>query len=435
MILADHMFHMPLVPQTLEETGVGMDMVLELVTKTLHIAGELSGTELAARLGVPFAVIEPSLDLLKRDRHCEVTGGAIVGASSYRYRLTDQGRVRAAMLWSQNQYIGEMPVPFEQYVSYMRAAGRDPALVVTRQSVREAFSHLVLNDRVLDQLGPAIAARHSLFIYGPPGNGKTVIAQAIRNVLAGDIAIPHALSVDGHIIRVFDPVNHEQRNLPTEPYGLTRDSNTDARWVCCRRPVVTVGGELTVEALDLGYSGTTGFYRAPLQALANGGVLVIDDFGRQRASPRDLLNRWIVPLETRVDYLTLQTGQKFELPFEVLVVFATNLRPADLVDEAFLRRIRYKVFAESPTVAEFVQIFENCCKERDLHYDRALVDDLIATELRPRHIQLRGCQPRDLIDHALSLASYLDQTRGLTRELLAAAAATYFVHEAEISAA
>src|SRR5713101_4195218 len=212
VIVAEPIFRMPPAPQTLEQAGVGIDMVLELVTKTLHIAGELTGIELAARLGVSFAVIESSLGLLKRERHCEITGGAIVGAPSYRYRLTDQGRVRAAMLWSQNQYIGQVPVPLDQYVSYMRAARRDPALVVTRQSVRDAFSHLVLNGGVLDQLGPAIAARHSLFIYGPPGNGKTVIAQAIRNVLVGDIAIPHALSVDGHVIRVFDPVNHEQRD-------------------------------------------------------------------------------------------------------------------------------------------------------------------------------------------------------------------------------
>jgi SpoVK/Ycf46/Vps4 family AAA+-type ATPase len=195
--------------------------------------------------------------------------------------------------------------------------------------------------------------------------------------------------------------------------------------------MVMVGGELTLEALELSYSPSTGFYRAPVQAVANGGVLVIDDFGRQQVAPRDLLNRWIVPLESRVDFLTLQSGQKFELPFHVLVVFATNIKPADLVDEAFLRRIHYKVFAESPTVAEFMQIFENCCRERQLEFDRALVQDLLKGYYEPRRLPLRGCQPRDLIDQALSLAEYLAAPRTLTRDLLEAACASYFVDERE----
>src|SRR4029078_10574974 len=244
----------------------------------------------------------------------------------------------------------------------MAARNREAAAPVTRAAVRRAFAHLVLSDRVVDQLGPAISARHSLFVYGTPGNGKTVISQAIRNLLVGDIAIPHALCVEGHIIRLFDPVNHEPVNVPQAGSGLDRSARVDGRWARCRGPMVTVGGELTLEALELGMSGA-GFYRAPLQAIANGGVLVIDDFGRQHASPRDLLNRWIVPLESRVDFLTLQSGQKFELPFDVLVIFANNIKPQELVDEAFLRRIHYKVFAESPTVAEFTQIFENSCKE------------------------------------------------------------------------
>jgi len=192
-----------------------------------------------------------------------------------------------------------------------------------------------------------------------------------------------------------------------------------------------VGGELTLEALELSYSPNTGFYRAPVQAVANGGVLVIDDFGRQQVAPRDLLNRWIVPLESRVDFLTLQSGQKFELPFMVLVIFATNIKPADLVDEAFLRRIHYKVFAESPTVAEFTQIFENCCRDRQIPFDRALVLDLLKTYYEPRKIPLRGCQPRDLIDQVLSLSEYLGEPRRLSRELLEAACSSYFVDERE----
>jgi predicted ATPase with chaperone activity len=423
-------FRMPNAPQTMDDAGVGMDLIVQLVTKTLHFSGELSGTALAKRLGVVFSIVEPCLDLLKRERHCEIVGGAVLGAPSYTYRLTDAGRARAAMFFSQNQYIGRVPVPLTQYRAYMKALGGQP-LAISRAAVRNAFRHLVLSDGVLDQLGPAIATRHSLFIYGPPGNGKTVISQALQNFFTQDIAIPHALSVDGHIIRVFDPVNHERvANRVGE--GLERNPDIDNRWVHCRRPLVTAGGELTMEALELVSSGT-GFYRAPLQAVANGGVLVIDDFGRQHASPRDLLNRWIVPLESRVDYLTLPTGQKFELPFEALIVFATNLKPSELVDEAFLRRIRYKIFVESPTVDQFIQIFDNYCREQQLHCDRSLVETFAVTELLPRGVPLRGCQPRDLIDHALALATYLDQPRQLTLELLNAAMASCFVEDRAVA--
>src|SRR4029079_13420377 len=210
-----------------------------------------------------------------------------------------------------------------------------------------------------------------------PGNGKTVISQAICNLLHGDMAIPHAISVEGHIIRVYDPVNHELVEVPEgSSQQLERAEVSDGRWVRCRRPLVTVGGELTLDALELGYSPSTGFYRAPLQVIANGGVLVIDDFGRQHVSPRDLLNRWIVPLESRADYLTLQTGQKFQMPFKVFAVFATNLKPGDLVDEAFLRRIQYKVLAESPTLDEFVRIFENYCDAKEIPYVARAAEEL-----------------------------------------------------------
>jgi predicted ATPase with chaperone activity len=287
---------------------------------------------------------------------------------------------------------------------------------------------------VLDQLGPAINAGHSMFVYGPPGNGKTVISQAIRDLLQGEIAIPHAIEVEGAIIRFFDPVNHEPV-APSEDQeqGLDLGMQIDRRWVRCRRPMVMVGGELTLEALELSYNASTGFYRAPLQAIANGGILVIDDFGRQQVAPRDLLNRWIVPLESRVDFLTLQSGQKFELPFMVLVIFATNIKPSELVDEAFLRRIHYKVFAESPTVDEFMRIFENCCRARNLVFDLTLVQNLLRNYYEPRRIPLRGCQPRDLIEQVLSLADYRGEPRELTAELLECACAGYFVDEREAS--
>lgn len=423
---------MPNAPRTLEEAGLRLDLLIQLALKHLHFAGDLKGSELASRLGLSFSVVEPALEVLKGQHQLEVAGGAITGAASYRYRITDAGRTRAALFLQTNQYVGVAPVPYEQYRRYMNDFIASAPRTATRERVREALSHLVVSQPVLDQLGPAINSGHSMFVYGPPGNGKTVIAQAVRKLLSGTIAIPHAIEVEGAIIRFFDPVNHESiADDGDESDRLDLSSGHDRRWVRCKRPMVMVGGELTLTALDLSYNPTTGFYRAPIQAVANGGVLVIDDFGRQQCAPRDLLNRWIVPLESRVDFLTLQSGQKFEIPFGVLIVFATNIKPSELVDEAFLRRIRYKVYAQGPTIPEFMQIFENCCRERSLRFDRGLVEHLLADYYEPRQIAPRGCHPRDLIEQSLSLADYRDQPRQLTAELLEAACAGYFVDERE----
>ena len=423
----------PRAPRTLSEAGLSPDLVTQLVLKTLHLSGELNGTELAKRLGLPFYSIEPVLATIKQQHQCEVSGGAL-GTPSYRYRITDTGRARAMLFMDHNHYVGRAPVPFSQYKQYMDEFKRSLRPKVDRERVRSAFSHLVINDRVIDQLGPAINAGHSMFVYGPPGNGKTVISQAIHNLLDGEIFIPHALEVEGSIIRFFDPVNHQPIAEDDVPDTLDVSGDYDRRWVRCRRPMVMVGGELSLEQLELSYSEGLGFYRAPVQAVANGGVLVIDDFGRQTCSPRELLNRWIVPLESRVDFLTLRTGQKFDFPFMTLVVFATNIKPQELVDEAFLRRIHYKIFAESPTRDEFLQIFEDVCRDKNIEYRKSVVENLLANYYRPRQIQLRGCQPRDLISQAISLADYLGKPPELTPEILEAACASYFVDDREAPA-
>jgi len=427
----------PAAPRDLGESGLNPDLVMQLVLKTLHLGGTLSGLELSARLGVQFAVIEPSLDELKWQHHAEIVAGSIIGGAAYRYRITDAGRERAALFFEQNRYVGVAPVPLDEYRRYLEGFRRTAVNTVSPDIVRAAFSKLVLSDRVLDQLGPAVRAGRSLFVYGPPGNGKTVISQSISNLLHGEIAVPHALAVEGAIIRFYDPVNHEALtdDAPSrEEELLDRSYIPDARWVRCRRPSITVGGELTLESLELNFDASAGFYRAPVQALASGGVLVIDDFGRQHCTARDLLNRWIVPLESGVDYLTLQTGQKFELPFAVLVVFATNLKPAELVDEAFLRRIQHKVFAESPTHADFVRIFENYCTRAGIGFDPDLVERLLVEYFRPRKIALRGCQPGALIEQALALAEYLGRGRQFTLDLLTAACDSYFVDDRETPA-
>ena len=291
----------------------------------------------------------------------------------------------------------------------------------------------MISQRVLDQLGPAVNAGHSMFVYGPPGNGKTVISQAIHNLLDGDILVPHALEVEGSIIRFFDPVNHEPiAGSRNETLDLGDDA--DRRWVRCRRPIVMVGGELSLDQLELSYSPTIG-----LLSRAGAGGRQRRRAGHRRlrpsaCSPRELLNRWIVPLESRVDFLTLQTGQKFDFPFMTMIVFATNIKPAELVDEAFLRRIHYKIFAESPTRAEFLKIFENSCREHGLEFRPEVVDSLLANYFKPRQIQLRGCQPRDLISQVISLAEYLGEPPELSTELLEAACAAYFVDDREAPA-
>jgi predicted ATPase with chaperone activity len=423
----------PRAPRTLADAGLSPDLVTQLVLKTLHLSGELTGTELAKRLGLPFYSLEPVLATIKQQHQCEVSGG-VLGSSSYRYRITDTGRARAMLFMEHNHYVGRAPVPFSQYKQYMDAFKQSLRPKVDRERVRAAFSHLVISDRVIDQLGPAINAGHSMFVYGPPGNGKTVISQAIHNLLDGEIFIPHALEVEGSIIRFFDPVNHEPVGENEMPDTFDVSGDYDRRWVRCRRPMVMVGGELSMEQLELSYSEGLGYYRAPVQAVANGGVLVIDDFGRQTCSPRELLNRWIVPLESRVDFLTLRTGQKFDFPFMTLVVFATNIKPQELVDEAFLRRIHYKIFAESPTRDEFLQIFQDVCRDKGIEYRPAVVEHLLSKYYRPRQIQLRGCQPRDLISQAISLADYLGKPPELTTEILEAACASYFVDDREAPA-
>jgi hypothetical protein len=420
----------PPAPATVDATGLNEETISQLLLKTLYFGGELTGAVLARRLGLSFRVIESSLEFLTTQRSCEIAGGAMLGRGSFRYRITEAGRSTAVMFLQQNQYVGVAPVPLTQYQAYMKAFGETHQLQVTERQVREAFAHLVLSDAVLDEIGPAINGNHSIFIYGPPGNGKTAMARGIQRLLSGEIAIPFAIEVEGQIIRVFDPVTHER--VPTQKSVLGDfevDASADARWMLCRRPAVVTGGELTLDSLELSFDARHGFYRAPMHLLANGGLLIIDDFGRQHCSPGDLLNRWMVPLENRVDYLTLRSGLKFEVPFQVLVAFATNIKPADLVDEAFLRRVQYKVFAENPDRESFIRIFELCCLERGIPFARALVEQVLDGYYVSRQVPLRACQPRDLVNHAMLLATYRGLPKLLTSELLDSACHSYFVED------
>jgi len=417
----------PPAPESLDEAGISVDLVTELLLKILHLSGEQRGIDLAERIGLTFPVVAPAFEQLKSQQLGEIVGGAALGPPSYRYRITDSGRERAMLFLQGNKYTGVAPVPLWQYKDYMNKVRGRSVRPVTRTEVERAFAHLVMSQAMLDQIGPAVSAGHSLFVYGPPGNGKTMLSLAIRSLLLGDLYIPQAIEVGGSIIQVFDPVTH----TPVEAVassGLLRDERpSDQRWIRCKRPLVMVGGELTLEALDLTYNPISGFYRAPVQLVANGGVLVVDDFGRQQCPPQALLNRWITPLESRTDFLMLQSGQKFDLPFMVLLVLATNVRPSELIDEAFLRRIHYKVHAAGPTREMFVKIFESVCADFKVPFEPGHVLHLLDDVYPPRNIVPRGCHPRDLIKHALELARYLEGPRELTIPLLDAACDSYFV--------
>ncbi len=418
----------PPAPATMDDTGLGYESLKQLVVKTLF-AGEVSGLALGDKLCLPYALLETLIEHLRIEKLVEVRGANGSGTAGYRYALTDMGRERAGAYFEANGYVGPAPVPIKQYTAAMHKlkAGRG---FLDRSRIGQGFTHLVVSPEMLDQLGPAVNSGKSVFLYGPPGNGKTVVAEGIGRALGGDMYVPWALDVDGQIITIFDPVNHETLEDEGQAAGsIIKAVERDRRWVRIKRPVVTVGGELTLEMLDLSFNAIAKFYEAPLQMKSNGGVFVVDDFGRQRIRPRDLLNRWIVPLESRVDYLTLHTGKKFEMPFDVLIVFATNLNPESLADEAFLRRIPYKIFAKNPTTDEFGRIFELNCRRKGIPYDPVVIEYLIRRYYEPRGVEMRGCHPRDIVEQVMDICRYQNRPPALSRDLLDQACRNYFLEE------
>lgn len=419
----------PAPPNTIEETGLHPDTLMQLLLKTL-VTGESSGTGLADKLRVPYAVLDSLVQHARIEKLVEVRGAAGTGTAGYRYALTDLGRDRAGQFLDMCRYVGPAPVPLAQYNAYVRAAmAARPYL--DRTLLSTGFSDLVVSTAMLDQLGPAVNSGKALFLYGAPGNGKTVVAEGLGRSLGGEMHMPFAIDVDGQVITMYDPVSHQKVGQSANATSVVSIAGYDRRWENIRRPVVVVGGELTLEMLDLTFNPISKFYEAPIQLKANGGVFVVDDFGRQRIPPRDLLNRWIVPLESRVDYLTLHTGRKFEVPFNVFIVFATNLKPESLADEAFLRRIPYKILAKNPTLDEYCRIFELNCRKRGLTFDPVMVEYLERKYYAPRGLQMRACHPRDLISHVVDICRYTGREPLISRELLDAACGSYFIEEAE----
>src|SRR5258708_16777251 len=423
----------PAAISNLEDSGLSPWWLQELVFKHLYSRGYMTGFKIAEDIALPFAgVTDQLLTALKEEKYTEVKspqGG--LGEVAYTYGITGAGTVHAREALERSQYAGQAPVPFEVYTEAIRhqKSGR---LSVTTRTMRQILAQLVISESTFQRLGPALNSGTSIFLYGPPGNGKTSVARAFGNlVLSQTMYVPYALYLDGQVIKVYDATSH-QIVPETEGGGSVAGnprSNTrrDPRWVKIRRPFIVVGGELTLEGLDLVFDDTGKFYEAPFQVKANGGILLIDDFARQQVRPRDLLNRLIVPLENRVDFLTLHTGRKVEVPFDVLIVFSTNLPPKDLVDEAFLRRLRHKVEIGDPSYEEYREIFKRVAHDKKVEYSDQGLAYLLQEWYIKRNRKLRASHPRDLCDQILDISSYLAVPPTMSRDMLDRAALAYFV--------
>jgi predicted ATPase with chaperone activity len=418
---------------SLDDTGLSALWLQDLALKVLYARGYITGFKIAEEIALPFAgVTDQLLTALKQEKLIEVKssqGG--LGEGAYTYGITQAGNLRAREALERSQYSGPAPVPFEVYNEAIRRQ-KSGHMAVTTRTMRQILSQMVISENAFQRLGPALNSGTSIFLYGPPGNGKTSIARAFGNlVLSQTMYIPYSLYLEGQVIKVYDAVSHKLAP-DTEPNGqstgsLRANTRRDPRWVKIRRPFIVVGGELTLEGLDLVFDDTHKFYEAPFQIKANGGILLIDDFGRQQVRPRDLLNRWIVPLENRVDFLRLHTGRKVEVPFDVLIVFSTNLPPKDLVDEAFLRRLRHKVEIGDPNYEEYREIFRRVAADKKVEYNDQGLAYLLQEWYIKRNRKLRASHPRDLCDQILDISAYLSVPPTMTREMIDRAAQAYFV--------
>ncbi|MDL1899396.1 ATP-binding protein [Anaerolineae bacterium CFX9] len=412
----------------LEDTGLNLLNLADLVLKVLYFGGYLPGHVIADIVKLPYTgVLDTVMDFLKREKYVEVRGSGGLGEAGFQYLISARGAEKAREALERSQYAGPAPVTLNQYITAMREQNRE-RLIVHEDSLRSVLSQLVISEEMLGRIGPAVNSGKSIFLYGPPGNGKTTIAETVgRLVLGGNIWIPHAFDVDGQVIRVFDNVNHELADDSDQRVRIGTGVVPDPRWIRIKRPMIMVGGELTLAGLDLVYDDTNKYYEAPFQVKANGGMFLIDDFGRQQVRPRDLLNRWIVPLEKGVDFLTLATGRKIELPFFVLIVFSTNIDPRDLVDEAFLRRIRHKIEITDPDWDQYREIFKRVCASKGIKYDESALAYLAQKWYVKQERKLRAVHPRDLINQLIDIAIYMNRPPMLTRDMLDRAAASYFV--------
>ncbi len=421
-------WHPPAI-EKLEDTGLSKLNVGDLIVRVIYFGGDMTGYAISDIIKLPFnGVIDSVIEFLKRDKIIDFTGGSGgIGEASYRYTLTEKGMDKAREALARTQYAGPAPVALEQYIDAInaQASNRPP---VNQKTLRGVMDNLVIADEMLSKVGPAVNSGKAIFLFGPPGNGKTTMAERVGEIVLGeDLWIPYAIDVSGQVIQLFDSVNHKLSPDPPQ-IKLGTGKVLDPRWICIKRPMIMVGGELTMNGLDLVYDDISKFYEAPFQMKANGGMFLIDDFGRQQVSPVELLNRWIVPLETRVDFLTLNNGRKIGIPFHVMTIFSTNLDPKDLVDEAFLRRIRHKIEVGNPTLEQFKAIFEIMCRITKIPWDEQGFNYLIEEWFIKPDREYRMVHPRDLLAQLADIAGYLGVPITMSdRELLDMAAASYFV--------
>jgi len=406
----------PPLPDEIADTGISEQFLCDLALKHVAMLPEPTTTAVAERINLPRTLTEDLLQNLYREKFIEVKMQSAIGST--RYAMLDHGWDRLSRLLSISGYVGPAPVSLRDYTHMMKLQSI-PSNTASLETVKQAFHDLILPDSLLQTLGCVINSRRSLFLTGLPGTGKTAVAERINNALDGGIWIPYAVEIDGQIIRIFDSHCHEPLSADETPIDF------DRRWVLIHRPLVVVGGELTLENADLTWSEAAKFYEAPFQMKSNGGTLVIDDFGRQRVAPQDLLNRWIVPLERRVDYLALHTGKKIEVPFEQLVVFSTNLDENDLADQAFLRRMGYRARVEPPTPAAYTSIFRYQANKRGITVEQPVLDHILA-KYRTERRQMKGCEPRDILDRATDICKFENHSLKLTPQIVDIAWCNYF---------
>jgi hypothetical protein len=414
-------------PQSLQDLGLPAMFLAQLTLKHCFYLDAFTLGDLIERLKVSGSILAPVLEYLKKAKWVEVRGPdplntvAIALDLANRHFLSDSGKRQAAQVLEYDGYTGPAPVVLKDY--WRQVTSQSISLAgVTPENLQRALQGLVLSDETFEQLGVAAVSGKPLFLYGPSGNGKTAISQRLGRIWQDEILVPHAIFVDGQVIQVFDEITH----APSEPTA-SGGGRVDRRWVRCRRPLVTVGGELTLSMLDLAYKATLKYYEAPLQLKANNGVFIVDDLGRQRLTPQEMLDRWTIPLENRQDFLRLRTGRKFAIPFDQFVVFATNLEPQTLLDEAFLRRLRSKVKVDYVNRTQFVEIFRLYCDQYQVNFDPEAVEYLLRHYYDDGQRPLTACHPRDLLEQILDYCRFRQLTPRLTPANLDRACHRYFV--------
>ncbi len=415
---------------TVAELGIGRGLLLDIVLKTLFYQGRMTRLEIADALRISSSATQELMQAVKQDGLANVLSAEGNGTTNYLYVLSEKGLVRAEAALGRSGYVGPAPVPLADYLARVRAQTQ-AAVPLGKPQVEAALATLVLPKEEVARIGRAASSRKSILVHGASGNGKTTAVRAIGDAICGAMYIPSAIEMVGQIVHLYDPSKHELVPDDREPNADgTLPRRHDRRWVRVRRPAIWAGGELSRTSLELMYDENTKVYEAPLQLKANGGTLIIDDFGRQQMSAVSLLNRWIAALEGGVDHLTLHTGQTIDVPFDVLVLFSTNLSPHDLADDAFLRRIRYKVALHNPTQSDFHTIFERECTRAGMDYSHAAITHLIDHWYHRHNRELRGCHPRDIIEAIVDSAAYEDVSPQLTPATIDEACATYFLEPA-----